>query len=237
MPTFDRLLDWIRPQNDQPNSAESVFVVGLGRFGSALANRLVELDVDVMAIDMDIDLVNKWASRLTDVRQADGTSSAVLAQLGAGDFDVAVVAIGSDIEASILSTAALADMGTVNIWAKAITDEHGRILKRVGAHTVVFPERQMAERVAQVVSQSVVDYFQIDDGFVLAELVAPADLHGVALGESDIRQKYGVTVVCVKPADGVFTYASEETVIGEGDLLVVAGTTKDAERFADYASR
>ncbi|MFV2039204.1 MAG: TrkA family potassium uptake protein [Acidimicrobiales bacterium] len=237
MPTFDRLLDWIRNQNDQPSSAESVFVVGLGRFGSALANRLVELDVEVMAIDMDIELVNEWAGRLTHVRQADGTNHKTLKQLGAADFDVAVVAIGSDIEASILSTAALTDIAAVNIWAKAITTEHGRILERVGAHNVVFPERQMGERVAQVLSHKVVDYFKIDEGFVLAELVAPADLHGIALGDSDIRKKYGVTVVCIKPNKGVFTYAAPETVIGEGDLLIVAGTTEDAERFTDHASR
>ena len=126
-----------------------------------------------MAIDTNPDLVNKWADHLTHVAVADGSSTSALKQLGAADFDAVVVAIGTGIEASVLATAALGDVGCRTIWAKAITDEHRRILERVGAHHAAQPEKQMGERVAHVVTGQVVDYFQVDEHFVLAEVQAP----------------------------------------------------------------
>ncbi len=230
---FRKLVD---RQRTDGQSASSVFIVGLGRFGTAVASTLMELDVEVMAIDTDQDLVDRWAEKFTDVRRADGTSSSALAQLGVAEFDAAVVAIGTGIEASVLTTAALVDMGVRNIWAKAITNEHGRILTRVGAHHVVYPEREMGERVAHVVTGQVIDYFQLDDGFVLAELEVPSSLVGVSLAESGIRHDYAVTVVCVKPAGASFTYVSADTRLGAGDLMLVAGGVDDVERFADYAT-
>jgi trk system potassium uptake protein TrkA len=237
MSNLDRLWEWMT-HRDEPraSSAKSVFVVGLGRFGTALATSLVAMGVEVMAIDTDDGLVNEWSDKLTHVRLADGTSATTLTQLGAATFDAAVVAIGTDLEASILSTAALADLGVSNIWAKAITNEHGRILERVGAHHVVFPEKQMGQRVARVVTGQVLDYFLLDEGFVLAEVKAPKALQGKSLGESGVRRNFSVTVVCVKPSGGNFTYATAETVLGEGDLVLVAGTVNDTERFARFAS-
>ncbi|MFV0259031.1 MAG: potassium channel family protein [Acidimicrobiales bacterium] len=238
MSNLDRLWDWVSQRNEgrTSSSANSVLVIGLGRFGTALASTLVDMDLEVMAIDTDQLLVNQWADRLTHVRVADGTSAAALGQIGAGGFDVAVVAIGTDIEASILSVSALADIGVHNIWAKAITSEHGRILERVGAHHVVYPEAQMGQRVAHAVSGQVLDYFILDEGFVLAELNAPPDLLGKTLAEADLRRDFAVTVVCVKPLGGVFTYATADTVLGEGDLVLVAGTVADTERFARFAA-
>lgn len=214
--------------------AESVLIIGLGRFGSALAETLVELGTEVLAIDTDPKLVQEWSGLLTDVREADGTSSETLRQLGAANFDVAVVAIGTAVEASILATAVLSDMGIQNIWAKAIRDDHGRILERVGAHHVVFPEKQMGERVAHAVSGRVVDYFQLDEGFVLAEVRAKAPLSGATLAELSIRTRFGVTVVCIKKGVEGFTYATSATMINDNDLLVIAGTAEDAERFATF---
>lgn len=229
---------WVieRVQPSAP-SAESVLVVGLGRFGTAVARTLIDLDVEVMAIDTDRALVDEWADRLTHVRLADGTSSTTLTQLGVSDFDAVVVAIGTGLEASILSTAALVDLGVESVWAKAITNEHGRILKRVGAHHVVYPEREMGERVAHVVTGQVTDYFQIDDGFVLAELGVPSALVGQSLGESGIRQRYGVTIVCIKPAGQDFTYATADTELGRHDVVLIAGEVDDVERFTEFASR
>lgn len=237
MTAMTRFRDWIRSADDTDlTAARSVFVVGLGRFGAALAQRLVALDVEVMAIDTSRDRVNSWADRLTEVRVADGSNPAVLKQLGAEDFDAVVVAIGTGLESSILTTSALADAGCTNIWAKAITSEHGRILERVGAHHVVYPERQAGERVAHVVAAKVLDYFQLDDGFVLVEMSTPAVYAGSVLGETDIRQRFGVTVVCIKPAGRAFTYANVETVLGPNDLLVIAGTVDDVDRFAAVRS-
>lgn len=234
MPSLRNWLIDLRPEGR--DRAESVLVIGLGRFGSALASTLVELGVEVLAIDTDADLVDEWADKLTHVAVADGTSVAALTQLGADQFDAAVVAIGTVIEASILATAALGDVGQNNIWAKAITDEHRRILERVGADHVVQPERQMGERVAHAVTGQVVDYFRLDEGFVLAELEAPDQLVGETLAGSEIRDRFNVTVVCTKPEGGAFTYAEADTLVHRGDLLVVAGTIDDVERFLAAAS-
>jgi trk system potassium uptake protein len=229
MSTIRNWFDDLRHEGKE--EAETVLVVGLGRFGTALATTLEELGVEVLAIDTDAELVNKWADRLTHVAVADATSTAALKQLGAPDFDAAVVAIGTGIEASVLATAALGDVGCSAIWAKAITDEHRRILERVGAHHVVQPEKQMGERVAHVVTGQVVDYFRVDDSFVLAEVEAPKAVVGETLSGSGLRQKYGVTVVSIKSPGEQFTYATPDTDVGRGDLLVVAGTIEEIERF------
>ena len=177
--------------------------------------------------------VADMAGTLTQVVQADSTSDRALRQLGAAEAVTVAVCIGTDIEASVLTTAALADLGVPNIWAKAITDAHGRILQRVGAHHVVFPEGEMGSRVAHLVTGQIVDYVALDDNFVLAEFYAPKPFRGVPLGESNLRAKYRVTVVCVKPEGGQFTYADKETVLEETDLIVVAGTKEDVERLSN----
>lgn len=213
-------------------TADQVLVLGLGRFGGAVASELVALGFEVLGCDADGRRVQALSDTLTHVVQADTTSELVLRQLGAGDFQYAVVGIGTDIEASILTTAALADCGIPNIWAKAVTQSHGRILNRVGAHHVVFPEHEMGQRVAHLVGGRVLDWFQLDEDFAMVETVAPADLVGRSLAEVGVRARYGVTVVCVKPAGETFTYATPDTVLEDGDVLVVAGPTPKAEAFA-----
>ncbi len=211
---------------------EPVLVVGLGRFGAALAESLVALGHEVLAVDGDPRRVQHWSSRLTSVVEADSTSEEALRQIGAADFDRAVVAIGADIEASILTTAVLVDLGIQHIWAKAVTRAHGRILERVGATRVVFPEQDMSERVAHMVTGRMVDYVELDETFALVETVAPRDLVGRTLGEAQVRDRHGVTVVCIKPVGGTFTYATAATRVEDGDLLVVAGKCDSAEQFA-----
>lgn len=238
MPNLSRFrqLTQSRDGIDNDERPESVLVVGLGRFGTAIASTLVNLGVDVMAVETDQDLVNLWADRLTHVRLADATHTATLKQLGAASFDAAVVAIGSDLESSILTTAALTDVGVKIIWAKALTEEHGKILERVGAHHVVYPERQMGERVAHVVTGRVEDYYLVDEGFVLAEIEVPSELVGIPLNESDLREGFNVSVVCVKHGSGSFSHAAADTVLNAGDFLVVAGLVEDAERFVAFAT-
>ena len=161
-----------------------VLVIGLGRFGGALAASLVDLEHDVLGIDAEPKIVQSFANRLTHVVQADSTDLEAMRQLGGADFRTAVVAIGNDIEASILTTAVLSDLGVTDIWAKAITESHGRILERVGADQVVFPERDMGVRVAHRVTGRMMDYFQIDPGFALGETRAPAVLVGKTLAQA-----------------------------------------------------
>ena len=209
-----------------------VLIVGLGRFGGAVADTLVKLDHEVLAIDSDPRIVQEYSARLTHVVEADATNEEALRQLGAAEFERAVVAIGTNIEASILTTSVLSDLGIKSIWAKAITRSHGRILERVGATRVVFPEHEMGERVAHVVSGQMINYIEFDDGFALVETRPPRIYVGKTLGEAQIRSRHGVTVVCTKRPGEDFTYATPETRIDAEDLLIVAGKTKLAERFA-----
>jgi len=213
--------------------AKSALIIGLGRFGTAIARSLEGHDVEVMAVDVNPDLVNAWMDQITHVRVADATNVETLRQLGATGFDAAVVAIGSDMEASILATAALAELGVRDIWAKAITDQHARILELVGARQVVLPEQQMGQRVARIVSGRVLDYFLVDEGFALVEMVAPPSLVGMALGQLMVRNRFDVTVVCVKPNHGSFTYATADTVLASGDEIVVAGNVDKVEKFVN----
>jgi len=207
-------------------------VIGLGRFGSAVASALTGMGHEVLGIDLDDDLVQDHMDLLTHVVAADTTNQKVLEQLGVADFSHAVVGIG-DVESSILTTSELASIGLPDIWAKAATAAHGRILERVGAHHVVFPEGDMGERVAHLVTGRMIDYIELDDDFALVETTAPREVVGKSLGEAGIRDRFGVTVVCVKPIGQSFTYATPDTVIGAGDLLLVAGKTAHAERFAE----
>jgi trk system potassium uptake protein TrkA len=208
-------------------------VIGLGRFGGGLAETLVELGHDVLGIDTDAKLVQSFAGRLTHVVEADSTDPEAMKQIGASDFSTAVVAIGTDVEASILTTAVLVDLAVPKIVAKAVTAPHGKILERVGAHRVIFPERDMGIRVGHSLAGSVIDYFQLDPGFALVETTAPRELVGKTLAQAEVRKRYGITVVCIKPQDGAFTYATPDTVVGEGDILVVAGETRRAEAFGE----
>jgi trk system potassium uptake protein len=214
---------------------EQVMVVGLGRFGRALGEALVGLGQDVLGVDSEERLVQECAELLTHVVQADATDREALRQIGAADFRSAVVAIGNDIEASILATHTLIDLGVRQVWAKAITASHGAILERVGAHRVVFPERDMGVRVAHSMVGRTIDYLEIDQDFVLIETTVPRALVGRSLADGQIRTRHGVTVVCVKERGGRFTYATADTVLGHDDLLVIAGTRRAAERFSALA--
>jgi trk system potassium uptake protein len=208
-------------------------VIGLGRFGGGLAQTLVDLGHDVLGVDNDGKLVQSLAPPLTHVVEADSTNIESLRQLGAGEFSTAVVAIGTEIEASILTTAALVDLNVPRIVAKAISKPHGQILERVGAHRVVFPEHDMGVRVGHSLAGRMIDYFQLDPGFALVETTAPKDVIGKSLAEAEVRRKYGITVVAIKPQAGSFTYATPETVVNDGDILVVAGETRRAEAFGE----
>jgi trk system potassium uptake protein TrkA len=210
----------------------AVLVVGLGRFGSALAEDLQRLGHEVLAVDMSTELVQEWSDRLTHVVQVDATSAAAMRQIGAHEFDLAVVAIGTGVEASLLSTGVLIDLGIREIWAKAITTAHGRILERIGAGHVVYPERDTGKRVAHLLSGRLMDYIEFDDGYAIVKMRAPQQAWDKTLQEAALRTKYGVTIVGVKRPGHDFTHALPGTNVHEGDLLIVSGPADRIEEFA-----
>ncbi|MBX9455107.1 MAG: TrkA family potassium uptake protein [Rhizobium sp.] len=211
---------------------DGVVVIGLGRFGTAVAQSLIRLGHDVLGIDESADLVQSWADQLTHVVEADSTNADTLKRLGVHDYPHAVVAIGTDLEASVLTVLALSELGVPDIWAKALNRNHGRILEKTGAHHVVFPEAAMGERVAHLVTGKMMDFIEFDDGFAIAKTNAPAEAFGRTLGQSGLRTKHGVTVVGVKRPHQDFTYATQDTLVERGDLLIVSGATPLVEKFA-----
>ncbi|MFN3887590.1 MAG: potassium channel family protein [Aquabacterium sp.] len=210
----------------------SVVVIGLGRFGAGVAQSLVTLGHDVLAIEEDADTVQSLSSVLPHVVQADSTDLETLKQLAVGDFSHAVVAIGGNLEASVLTILNVSQLGVKDIWAKAIDPRHGRIAERVGAHHVVYPEADMGERVAHLVTGKMIDFIEFDDGFAIAKTRSPMETHGKTLAQSNVRQRHGVTIVGIKRRHQDFIYAKAETEIKPGDHLIVAGPTPKVERFA-----
>ncbi len=215
--------------NDSARSG--VLVFGLGRFGSAIADTLDNMDVEVLAIDRDPITVERWSRRIPCV-EANGADPRALDQIGVGDFAAAVVGVGTSLEASVLITGNLVDAGVPEIWAKATSHEHKRILERIGAHHVVLPEAEAGARIAHSVGGKMIDYIDVEDGFTIVKMRPPRETHHFTLGELDLQNKYGVHVIGVKRADQDFEDSTAETLIGPEDLLVVAGEGEILERFA-----
>ena len=213
-------------------ATDNVVVIGLGRFGVAVADSLVRLGHDVLGIDTSPERVQKWADRLTHVVQGDASDSDVLRRLGVHEFGHAVVGIGTHIEASVLTVLALSELQVPDIWAKAVTADHGRILERTGAHHIVSPEAAMGQRVAHMVTGKMIDFIEFDDGFAIVKTRAPLEAVGRTLGESALRSKYGVTIVGVKRPKTDFTHAQPDTFVQAGDLIIVSGPTKLVQKFA-----
>ena len=218
-------------RGSKPRAESGVLVIGLGRFGSAIATTLEDLGRDVLAVERSAMLVKQYTGRFPLV-EADATNPEALVQVAAKDFSVAVVGVGTSLEASVLITGNLVDLGTPQIWAKAISPEHGRILERIGAHHVVLPEADAGARVAHLVSGKLLDYIEVEDNFTIVKMRPPTETHGFTLEQSRIRTRYGVTVLGVKSPGIEFTHATADTRIQANDILIVSGHADLLERFA-----
>lgn len=221
-----------RSQERRAAAADSVAVIGLGRFGSALALELMASGTEVLGIDGREDVVQSLNGKLTHVVQADATNEDVLRQLAVPEFDRVVVAIGSDIQSSILATSILLRFGTRKLWAKAVSDAHGQILEQLGVAHVISPEKDMGKRVAHLVRGTMQDYLEIGDGFALVKTTPAPRFVGVSLGELGIRSKHGVTVTAVRRAGGDWEYTTADTVLAPDDVIIVTGPTRKAEAFS-----
>lgn len=222
-----------RPRDVRDTRIDSVVVIGLGRFGQSLALELMACDTEVLGIDEDAEIVQEMSTRLTHCVRADSTSEAAMRQLAVHEFDRAVVAIGTHIEASLLTASLLKNIGVAHIWAKAINVAHGRILDQLGITHVVYPEHEMGRRVAHLVKGRMQDFIEFEPDFAMAKTAPPALLLGKPLSESGVRRAHGVTVVGVKRPGGSFTHATGETVLEEGDVVILSGVPRDVERFSE----
>lgn len=211
-------------------------VIGLGRFGSSVARTLYEMDYEVMGIDESEEKVNENIHNVTHAIVADSTDETALREIGIRNFDVVVVAIGVDIQASILTTLLLKEMGVKKIVAKAQNERHGQVLYKVGADRVVFPERDMGIRVAHnLISANVLDFIELAEDYSVAEVVVSANMVGKNLRQLDVRAKYGVNVIAIKSGDEFNIAPRPDDVIRASDVLVVIGNNKDLKAFEEHA--
>jgi trk system potassium uptake protein TrkA len=211
---------------------DDVLVIGLGRFGGAVALELQKLGHHVVAVERDAALAETYLGKVTKIVQADAAQPQSMSNLKARSFQLAIVGIGSSVEASVLCAMNLVDAGIPTIWAKALTPEHARILERIGVHHVISPEAESGRRVAHLVNGKLMDYIEFDDGFAIVKMKPPQEAIGFTLGQSAIRSKYGVTIVGVKAPGHDFTYAVPETKVTAHDTLIVSGPTELIERLA-----
>ena len=197
-------------------------VIGLGRFGSAVATALAAQGMQVLAIDSNMERVEEHRRALTDVVCGDAMDHDVLLQIGAGDFDVAIVTIGEDIKASGVITMQLKDMGVKNVIVKAYDDFHGRMLTKLGADKVIFPERDMGKRIAHnLVSEKIMDFIELSPDYSLVEMRPKPDWIGKTLKELNLRQTQRINVVAVRSGESVNAMPDMNTCIGEGDVMLV----------------
>lgn len=205
-------------------------VIGLGRLGIAMVDTLDSLGHDVLAIDMKEDLIQRLADDLPNVHlvAADATDEDVLLGLNLQEFDAAAVVIGENhVEAGILTTANLKEIGVSTIVARASSKLHARVLERVGADRVIQPEQEMGEQIARVLaSPAVLDYVDLGEDEALIEARVPKQWTGKSLAELALSHKLGLTVVALKPKDGAGTLPRGDTVLQEGDVIVVGGSKK-----------
>ena len=217
---------------------KSFLVIGLGRFGAAVAQELSALGQEVLALDIDAENVQHISDQVTQAIQGDAQDEAVLRSVGARNFDCCVVAVGADMEASILITVMRKEMGAKYIVAKAMTPIHARVLERVGADRVVLPEIDMGQRLAQRLARTnVVDYIGVSDEFSIVEIHPPKSWVGNSLGKLGVRAKHQINVLAIRHGEGgqVDVNPQPDKVIGPDDLLIVIGTNEQVNSVVELS--
>ncbi|MBM7854779.1 trk system potassium uptake protein TrkA [Desulfohalotomaculum tongense] len=209
-------------------------VIGLGRFGSSVATTLYRLGHEVLAVDSDAKKVEDIIENVTHAVQADAKDEHTLRELGIRNFDVVVVAIGQDMQTNILVTVMLKDMGVKKVVSKARTELHGKVLQRIGADRVVFPERDMGERVARaLVSKNIMEQINLSPDYSIAELMAPQSYVGKTLQELAFRKELGVTILAIRRDNDIIISPGAKTEIKPNDVLVAIGRYEKLEEIGD----
>ena len=206
-------------------------VIGCGRFGSSVAKTLYSLGHEVLAIDKNEEKIQNIAEQVTHAVEADCTDENVLKSLGIRNFDVAVISIGSDIQSSIMATLICKELGVQYVLCKAQNELQAKVLYKIGADRVVFPERDMGIRVAHnLVSQNVLEYIELDPHYSIAEIVAPSKWIGKTIGTLDLRANYGINVMAVKQGININISPEADDVLKAGDILVVIGKNEQINK-------
>ncbi|MET4059361.1 trk system potassium uptake protein TrkA [Arthrobacter sp. UYP6] len=217
--------------------AGAVAVLGLGRFGEAVALELMAEDVEVLGVDQNGAVVQRLDGELTYVVSADATDAEVLKQLSVPEFDRAVVGITEDIAASILVASQLIGFGVTQVWAAAVSSQHGLILDQIGVHHVVYPEQDMGTRVAHLVRGGQPKFTRVGDNYAVAETVPPAALVGVPLDPLEIQVRYGISVIGKRKAGRAWEFTGTGTVLSSADRILVAGTPEKTGAFGQLSAR
>ncbi|MBU1291294.1 MAG: TrkA family potassium uptake protein [bacterium] len=212
-------------------------VLGLGRFGSSVAITLTELGYEVLGVDSDPERVNALKDKITEAVQADISDERALVELGAKNFDAAIVGVGSILESSILAAIILKEMGIKYIVAKAQNALHGKVLEKIGVDKIVFPERDMGIRIARsLITPNIKDYIELEPDHSVIEIEALPDFIDKTLSELDLRNKYGINVLAIKRDNSFNISPKAKDVIKKGDFLIVIGETKKITELAGKSS-
>ena len=211
-------------------SKKSFLVIGLGRFGSAVATELFKLGHEVLAVDCHEENINRVADSVTHAVACDARDEAALKSLGVRNFDCAVIGIGGDVAASVMTTVTLKELGVPLVICKANSDLHKRALEKLGADRVVFPERETAHKLAQGLSSAnIFEFIELSENFGAAEVEVPAPWAGKTIGSIDIRAKYGVNIIAVKDDKETIIAPGAHYVLGKNSVLVLVGRYSDIE--------
>jgi len=206
-------------------------VIGCGRFGEALSTKLVELGKEVMVVDISEEIVQNISQTVTYAVQADATDENSIKSLGISNFDVAVISIGANIQASLLVTLMIKELGVKKVIAKAQNELHAKILYKIGADRVVFPEREMGIRVAKnLVSKNVLDFIEFAPDYSVMEVLVLDEWIGRSLIEIDMRSRYGINVMAIKHGDDINISLIGTYEIKKDDILIVIGNNSDLQK-------
>lgn len=212
--------------------ANQFAVIGLGRFGSNLAKELVDQGFEVMGIDKNEENVREMADILTYTAVADSTDEDVLRSLGIRNFDCVIVAIGDDMQSNVMTSIILQELGVKKVVAKALTDLHDRVLRKIGIERVIHPERDMAVRVAhQLVSPNLLDYIELSENYTVAELAVTHRISGKSLIQLNARARYGCSIVAINKSSGMVISPAADEQVFLHDVMVVIGTHDQIDKF------
>ncbi|WHY64756.1 TrkA family potassium uptake protein [Neobacillus sp. SuZ13] len=213
---------------------QSYAVIGLGRFGTSIASKLIEADQEVLGIDINEDRVEDGKLLVTHAVVLDSTEEESLKTVGIRNFDYVIVAIGNDMQASILTVLILKEMGVKQVIAKALNKRHGQVLTKVGADWVVHPERDMGERVAHhLLTPNVLNYIELSKEYNIEEIIVPKSMTRKSLRDLDLRAQYNVNVIAILSSENLIISPFPEHLIQDGDKLVVIGHRDDLNKFAN----